>query len=229
MGGNRLYHNYSPVRLEKKAEDILKVYKQGGLLIAPQAMDVDHFAEFYLNARIDFANLSQDKQTLGCACFNDGVLMVWNDTRTDNYPLEVEKGYIFVDKEVLDSEVEGRVRFTIIHECAHLILHPRFYYNKPGEVIPKIQCTVYQIEDGARRLPMTDEEVREWQANRLGAAIIMPARTVRMMMADRLGVAIDALSPVYLSNSFIMQMADVFNVSKSVMAIRLKDLNLLLQ
>lgn len=226
-GGNSLYHNYSPERLEKKAEEILKVYKQGELLSAPQAMDVDHFAEFHLNAKIDFANLSQNGQTLGCTCFNDGVLMVWNDDRTKEYPINVEKGYIFVDKDVLDSEVEGRVRFTIIHECAHLILHPRFYYQKPGEPIPKIRCTVYHIEDSARRTPMTDYEIREWQANRLGAALIMPSKTVRMLMADRLGVTIDALSPVYLSDSFIKEMADVYNVSKSAMSIRLEDLNLL--
>jgi Zn-dependent peptidase ImmA (M78 family) len=228
IGGNSLYHNYSPERLEKKAEEILKIYKQGELLVTPQAMDVDHFAEFHLDAKIDFANLSQDKKTLGCTCFNDGVLMVWNDDRTKQYPLEVEKGYIFVDKEILCSEVEGRVRFTIIHECAHLILHRRFYYQKPGNVIPKIQCAVYQIEDGARRLPMTDEEVREWQANRLAAALIMPAKTVRMMMAERLGIAVDALSPVYLSDLCIREMADIYNVSKSAMSIRLEDLNLLL-
>lgn len=223
-----MYHNYSPERLEKKAEEILKVYSQGELLVAPQAMDVDHFAEFHLNVKIDFANLSQDKKTLGCTCFNDGVLMVWNDDRTKEYPLAVEKGFIFVDKEILGSEVEGRVRFTIIHECAHLILHPRFYYQKPGEVIPKIQCTVYQIEDGARRLPMMDAEVREWQANRLGAALIMPAKTVRMLMANRLGTTVDALSPVYLSDSCIKEMAAVYNVSKSAMSIRLENLNLLL-
>lgn len=46
-----------------------------------------------MGAKIDFANLSQDKRTLGCTCFNDGVLMVWNDDRTKEYPLDVEKGY----------------------------------------------------------------------------------------------------------------------------------------
>lgn len=75
---------------------------------------------------------------------------------------------------------------------------------------------------------MTDEEVREWQANRLAAALIMPAKTVRMMMAERLGIAVEALSPVYLSDSCIREMADIYNVSKSAMSIRLEDLNLLL-
>ena len=173
-----MYHIYSAERLESKALEILKKYKNGELLLVPQAMDVDHFAEFHLNAKIDFANLSQDGQTLGCTCFNDGVLMVWNDERTEEMPLNVEKGWILVDNEAINCEINGRTRFTIIHECAHWILHPRFYYQKPGEKIPTIKCTVYQVEDSERRLPMTDEEVREWQANRLGAALIMPAPTV---------------------------------------------------
>jgi Zn-dependent peptidase ImmA (M78 family) len=76
---------------------------------------------------------------------------------------------------------------------------------------------------------MTDEEIREWQANRLGAALIMPAKTVRVLMAERLGITVDALSPVYLSDSFIVDMAAVFVVSKSAMRNRLRDLDLLLQ
>jgi len=224
-----LYHIYSAERLESKALEILQKYKDGKLLLAPQAMDVDDFAEFHLNARIDFANLSQDGLTLGCTCFNDGVLMVWNDTRTKEIPLDVERGWILIDNEILDCEVEGRTRFTIIHECAHWILHPRFYYQKPGEKIPRIKCTIYQVEDKNGRLPMTDDEIREWQANRLGAALIMPANTVKMLLADKLGLNdINVLSPVNYSDSLIREMAAVYNVSKSSMSIRLKTLNLLL-
>jgi hypothetical protein len=223
-----LYHIYSAERLETKALEILKKYKNGELLLFPQAMDVDHFAEFHLNAKIDFANLSQDGKTLGCTCFNDGVLMVWNDDRTVEMPLDVEKGWILVDNEALDCEVEGRTRFTIIHECAHLILHPRFYYQKPGEKIPTIQCSIYQVEDSAR-LQRTDEEIREWQANRLGAALIMPSTTVRMLLAEKLGTTIDALAPAYYSALLITEMADVYQVSKAAMSIRLEDLNLLLK
>lgn len=76
---------------------------------------------------------------------------------------------------------------------------------------------------------MTDEEIREWQANRLGAALIMPAKTVKMLMAERLGTSVVALSPLYLSGSFVQGMADVFNVSKSAMSYRLENLDLLLQ
>ena len=224
-----MYHEYTPERLEKKAIEILSAYKDGELLRKPMAMDVDHFAEFHLKATIDFANLSQDELTLGCTCFNDGILMVWDDGRENEYPIDVERGYIFIDNHVLEYEVEGRVRFTIIHECSHWILHKRFYYQKPGCPIPKINCSVYHIENWTKRPPMTDEDIREWQANRLGAALIMPAPTVKMLMADKLKVKVDNLSAVCVSERFIQEMADVYTVSKAAMTKRLRDLDLLLQ
>lgn len=224
-----MYHQYTAERLEKRATEILMKYKDGELLTAPQAMDVDNFAEFYCNATIDFANLSQDGKTLGCTCFNDGRLIVWDETRTSEIALDVLKGYIFIDNALLESEIEGRVRFTIIHECSHLILHPRFYYIKPETMMPKIDCTVYHIEEWTKRPPMSDDDIREWQSNRLGAALIMPAKTLKMLMADQLGIDSNSLTPAYLSDTFIKGMADVFQVSKSAMSKRLRDLDLLLQ
>jgi hypothetical protein len=228
-GEEYLFHNYSAERLERKAEEILTKYLNGALLVKPQAMDVDHFAEFYCKATIDFACLSKDRQTLGLTCFQDGILIVWDETRTKPKPINVEKGWILIDKDVLEFEIEGRVRFTIIHECSHSILHPRFYYKKPGSKTPHIECTAYHIETWPERPPMTDEETREWQANRLGAALIMPAITVRMLMAEQFGISVDALEPVYVSDSFIQEMADVYQVSKSAMRNRLCDLDLLIQ
>ena len=224
-----MYHCYTSDRLEKKVEEILAKYKDGAMLIRPQAMDVDHFAEFYCKATIDFANLSEDGLTLGLTCFNDGKLLVWNDTYTKKHPIDVEKGFIFVDKSILECEVEGRVRFTIIHECSHYLLHSRFYYKKPGVETPQIKCTVYHVEEWTKRPPMTDDEIREWQANRLGAALIMPARTVKMLIAQQLGISAEAFKPAYFSYDFIQGMADVYQVSKSAMRNRLRDLNILCQ
>lgn len=76
---------------------------------------------------------------------------------------------------------------------------------------------------------MSDEDIREWQANRLGAALIMPAPTVKMLMADKLNMAVEDLSAVYVSEQFVQGMADTFNVSKAAMMKRLRDLDLLFQ
>jgi hypothetical protein len=107
---SHLYHYYSSERIEKKAEEILMKYNDGVLLMKPQAMDVDHFAEFYCKATIDFANLSEDGLTLGLTCFNDGKLLVWDDEHTKEYPIDVKKGFIFIDKSILECEVEGRIK-----------------------------------------------------------------------------------------------------------------------
>ncbi|MEG0455883.1 MAG: ImmA/IrrE family metallo-endopeptidase, partial [Bacteroides sp.] len=80
-----------------------------------------------------------------------------------------------------------------------------------------------------KRPPMSDEDIREWQANRLGAALIMPAPTVEMLMASKLNMSVKGLSAVYVSEQFLQEMAAVFNVSKAAMTKRLRDLDLLLQ
>ena len=221
-----MYHEYTAERLERKALEILKKYRNGELLLKPQAMDVDEFAEFHLELSVDFANLSQDGLTLGCTCFNDGMLMVWNDDRTKETPLEVTRGMILIDNSTLEHEIECRTRFTIVHECSHWILHKRFYYQKPGQPIRPVKCSVYQLED-CNKLPMTDGEIREWQANRLGAALIMPASTVKMLLADKFGLdCVSKLTRTHYLVSLINEMAAIFNVSQTAMSIRLDDLKL---
>lgn len=74
---------------------------------------------------------------------------------------------------------------------------------------------------------MTDDETREWQVNRLGAALIMPARAVKMLMAKKLDLSVEEISNLNVSDVFIQEMADFFVVSKSAMKNRLRDLNLI--
>jgi hypothetical protein len=100
-----LYHCWTPERLEKKAGEILLKYKDGALLLKPQVMDVDHFAEFYCKATPTMPICPKEGLTLGLTCFHDGKIIVWDETRTKSYPLDVEKGYIFIDKAVLKGEI----------------------------------------------------------------------------------------------------------------------------
>jgi hypothetical protein len=225
-----MHHNWTPERLEKKAISILSEYKDGELLKAPAAMNVDDFAEYYCNATIDFANLSQDGKTLGSTCFSDGKLMVWDDDRKYTFPIDVKTGYIFVDNSLMKSEMEERIRFTIIHECSHYLIHKHFYYIKPGTVMPKIECTIYHVEKWSQISPMSDYDIREWQANRLGAALIMPSITVKMQLSTLLRTECNIFRcSNYISDTLIQRMASVYRVSKSAMRNRLRDLNLLNQ
>ena len=221
-----MYHQYSPERLEKKAVEILSVYRGGELLRTPQATDIDDFAEFHLELTVDSAYLSEDGKTLGCTCFNDGYLMVWDKARQKESPLKVEKQWIILDEDLLKSGNEGRIRFTFAHECAHWILHRRFFVLRPGVVYPTIPCMVYHMERWDSRPPMNDEEIREWQAKRLGAALLMPEPTVKMVTTEKLGMAWEEIQPFDIDEDIVAEMATFYHVSPDAMHLRFRDLGL---
>lgn len=221
-----LYHQYSSERLEKKAVEILSTYREGELLRTPQPMNIDDFAENHLGMSFDYAYLSDDGNTLGCTCFNDGQLMVWDKNKRMSFPIEVEKGEILLDNDLMSSSNEGRIRFTIAHECAHWILHRRFFAQRPGVIYPTIPCIVYHMERWDSRPPMTDQEIREWQANRLGAAILMPAPSVRMVLANTWGIAWKQIQPTDIDEGIVVEMAAFYEVSHEAMRYRFRDLGL---
>lgn len=222
-----MYHQYSSERLEKKAVEILSGYRKGELLRTPQPMNIDDFAENHLGMIFDYAYLSDDGNTLGCTCFNDGQLMVWDKDKRRSFPLDVEKGEILLDNDLMSSSNEGRIRFTIAHECAHWILHRRFFVQRPGVIYPTSPCMVYHMGRWGRRPPMTDEEIREWQANRLGAAILMPAPTVKMVLAHKLGIAWEKMQSVDIDEGILVEMAGFYEVSYEAMRYRFRDLGLM--
>jgi len=219
-----MYHNYTAERLEKKAIEILSKYNKS-LITEPQEMDVYHFAECFLDLTTDYKNISNDKSLLGLTCFNDGLLEVWDDDRKNPYFIDVVKGTIIIDNDVLENHVVGRERFTVIHECSHQILHPRFYYKASSEKSPVVKCAMRDIEGTYK--PYSDEQIREWQANRLGAALIMPAEATKNLISVIIKKSYEDLElPISLSSSSIHEMALVFNVSDFAMRIRLNELGI---
>ncbi|MDO5649997.1 MAG: ImmA/IrrE family metallo-endopeptidase [Gallicola sp.] len=221
-----MYHRYTSEQLEKKANKILGDYKNGDLLLKPQALDVDDFAEFQLDLAIDCALLSNDGKTLGCMCFNDGYMEVWNPDKSIYEPISVQEGTLFIDSNLEDNAVEGRIRFTIMHECAHWILHRRFYYQEKGQTIPKFDYPVYRAEKWEKYPPRSDEDMREWQANRLAAALLMPASSVKIFFINKLKLSEENLKNLVLSPVCIDEMADLYKVSKQAMKYRLRDLGM---
>lgn len=94
-----------------------------------------------------------------------------------------------------DSPV--RQRFTLAHEIAHFLLHQ----DAIGDGI---------TDDVLYRSTLSD--VREAQANRLAADILMPIDLVRMEVRKRQGMARAEL---------IEELVNVFSVSSAAMEIRL--------
>jgi Zn-dependent peptidase ImmA (M78 family) len=198
-------------RIEQKANLLLAEH----LLRFPKTqippVPIDEIVEHTLKFHIEFDDLIQKHGagTLGA---------VYMDRRT-----------IAID-ESLDPEAypgkEGRCRYTIAHEVAHVWLH------KGAECVDLERYTDDPSKAGSVR-------ELEWQADVFAAALLMPGQAVRRVWKEQhpeplviteeiLRVARDnGLSREEYLNGVAEEMAALFKVSTQAMRIRLGELGLL--
>ena len=92
-----------------------------------------------------------------------------------------ESNDVVLDKSFIEPEnirkLCGKRRFTLAHECAHQIL---FQLDSDDR---KIACHKRpEVRGNGSRVLRTQEDWNEWQANSLGAAILMPQSEVDRAM-----------------------------------------------
>lgn len=126
-----------------------------------------------------------------------------------------------LDKSFIEPEnirkLCGKRRFTLAHECAHQIL---FQLDSDDR---KIACHKRPVVRGnGSRVLRTQEDWNEWQANTLGAAILMPQSEV-----DRAMWFINSRNFYDSDQVKIDTFCGVFGVSRSAAAIRLEQLGYL--
>ena len=137
---------------------------------------IDQFAKNYLGLQVSFARLSPDGSICGVTAYADTEYKITElgITRT----LALKRNQVILDESFIRSGNVQRLcakrRFTLAHECAHQIL----YQMESDEV--KQRCnrqysarTAYSLRD-----LKTHEDWNEWQANVLGAAILMPQKEI---------------------------------------------------
>ena len=118
----------------------------------------------------------------------------------------------------------GRRNFTIAHELAHQFIN-RTYPEVYG-CQPRVICDY-------RRSTKPHKEItdwREWQADALAAAILLPKEAIaEAMFFFGLGQKIKVLSKKYSENKYnqFCEMAEYFQVSKTTLAFRMEQLGLL--
>ncbi len=107
---------------------------------------------------------------------------------------------------VNQSDPLQRKRFTIAHELGHHFLH---LMEDDGEFVDTV-VDLFRLQD-AEQAARAEHRRREIQANQFGAALLMPAELLRRAHEDTKGVD---------------DLAALFQVSQSAMAIRLSQLGL---
>ena len=193
------------------------------------AVDIDALAKEYLGLDVSYRTLSEDGSVLGVTAYSDTAYTC--KLNGEGIVVPLKRSHILIDRRLLgfdEPKKNHRRRFTLAHECAHQIL---FQLEAP-EVQAACRKPYAMCRARRPRLLRTREDWREWQANTLGAALLMPA--------ERLGQAVRELQgelplvfhdgyPTMRSRLIIEHLCSRFSVSRAVMTIRLRQLGFITQ
>ena len=122
--------------------------------------------------------------------------------------IAVRAGTILIDERLCDPSKLGRLRFTCAHELAHWVLHKKLY-SGTGDVAAYNGNVSSDESHG----------IIERQADTLASALLMPLPQIKKCFY-RLKIG-------RTDEQLIAEMANIFEVSKQAMQIRLKSRNLI--
>lgn len=144
------------------------------------ATPINALAKDYLGLRVSYAPLSPDGSICGLTSYSDTSYTIRIDQQP--YAIQLKRNQIILNMSfrncVRNSGLFRRRRFTLAHECAHQIL---FQFASDDE--KEICANAYSARSSYLPYELkTREDWNEWQANVLGAAILLPKTEVDRAM-----------------------------------------------
>ena len=190
-----------------------------------QATPIDQLAGDYLGLRVSFARLSDDGSICGLTAYTDTEYAATCQGVTRLIPLKANE--VLLDSSFMEpGQVRarcGKRRFTLAHECAHQILF-QMESDEARRACEEAYSprTAYSLRDLKTR-----EDWNEWQANALGAALLMPQREIDRAM-DYLARGRRLINYGgwfnYGDRAVLSQLCQTLGVSKSAAVIRLRQM-----
>ncbi len=189
------------------------------------ATPIDQFASQYLKLDVKIERLCADESICGITAYSNTTLIT--EINGVKVPIPMKQNQVLLDIHFMQpgniQKLCGKRRFTLAHECAHQLL----YQLESDET--KADCRkMYSNKKGytARELK-TKEDWNEWQANALGAAIILPKREVcrvadYMTRGNKIKSTFGQLD--FFGNMVVGEISDIFHASASAVKIRLERL-----
>lgn len=193
-----------------------------------QATPIDQLAGDYLGLRVSFAHLSDDGSICGLTAYTDTEYAATCRGVTRLIPLKANE--VLLDSSFMEpGQVKarcGKRRFTLAHECAHQLLFQmesdEAQHSRRETYSPR---TAYSLRDLKTR-----EDWNEWQANALGAALLMPQREIdramRYLTQGRKLINYGGCFN-YGDRTTLSQLCQTLGVSKSAAVIRLRQMGYL--
>ena len=193
--------------------------------LLPCGTPIDQFASDYLGLDVSFTQLSSDGSICGLTAYADTEYIVEVEGIVRKIPLRSNQ--VLMDKSFIEpSQIRklcGKRRFTLAHECAHQIL----FQMETDEGKKLCQRKYSTRTNYSLRDLKTREDWNEWQANALGAAILMPQREIDLAVAyyarGRKLVSYDG-TYAYWDKVALDMICQQFGVSKTAAVIRLRQL-----
>ncbi len=186
---------------------------------------IDQLATEYLGMQVKFAKLSAGSDVYGLTVYSDTNYTIEIDGQHCIYPMHANE--IFLDTSFIEPQENvhklcGMRRFTLAHECAHQIL-----FRLEPDAVKALHRQKYSTRKAySCRDLKTREDWNEWQANALGASLLMPAASIQeLMQTYRMITYAGKLSKQDVDLMDLM--CRLFKVSHSAMRIRLENLGFL--
>ena len=227
--------------IEEFAENVLSRFNPE-LLLVPQPVTIELLIETHLGLDVDYKNLSIDESILGLTTFDDGFVKVYTDnSKEENLP--VNEGTIIIDNKLLEGN-PGRLRFTYAHEASHWILHRHIFQSNSNQMTlfeeeqeaKNIRCLTRNVEtifaNTGNRI-LTDDDWLEWQADSLGASLLLPKPTFKLAFNEKLESYGIKHCPLLMNKKgediyflVVNELSRMFDVSKQAVQVRLSKLKL---
>ena len=189
-------------------------------------IDPELLLEKVLGLNVEYQHLSYDGSILGMTSFTEMGVQVFEDDDNEAF-FFLDGKTVLVEKDLnFDSKLKGRKNFTLMHEGSHQIF--KMLFPNDYGVTQKSAGVHYYKANSERNKPISDWE--EWQANTLGAAILLPENLIKQgMYLFSLGEKIECLNKIYFPGVYkrFDALADFLGCSKKALAIRMKQLGLL--
>ena len=188
----------------------------------PRATPIDQFAKDFLGLDVKFAPLSRDGSICGLTAYADTEYIA--EEAGVKTAIPIKRNQVILDESFIQpSQIRklcGKRRFTLAHECAHQILFQLESEEERERYQRKYSAQrAYSLRDLKSR-----EDWNEWQANALGAAILMPQKEIDLAMKCFYYIKNHIGFDSQEENLCVHFICQQFGVSRIAAAIRLKEL-----
>lgn len=219
--------NFVPIISSKNfdniASQILDFFQTDSIKV-PKPLNLKGFLN-KLGLRLLEKKLSSDNSVLGGVFFKNTKVYVYDLVNGVQEILDVEKGTIIIDPDILTFRNQGSYNNTVVHECVHWLLH-RYYQEVrillEQDYVPSIEKISFE-----GNIEWTEEDWMEWHANSIAPRILMPRSTTKQKVNElftTFSIKYDSTSRINMFERIIDDIADFFQVSRLAAKIRLQQL-----